>query len=367
MVAVALAVVAIWREWPRERLLIEVARPIVKMDAEKTSVCWRSTRQLLIVTTEQGASVADNGNGTPKWTAWKGYADLLDTTTHTRSRLTALTDLLKRTSVYSVGQPTSFELSPDGTWLLWDTFAFNYWLLPRAAHMDGTHYRKWDCYRDEDTFFLDSHSLVQMNMNPNVPMMVVRDLLNPKNDREYSKPEQAKAILARYAAEQPVFITVPQPGSDVVGTQTRANIEMYRTQDWLQRIHAEDNGGQGAPTPIQTWTLEFPMGAILQRAKVSPQQRAIFFDRAGSQLSPLLIWLHRMIPKFNPKPTINEALWVSHADGRGLREVGYVPAQPGVSGSPTDGLKDVQWLPDGKQVSFVYHGTLYVVPAVPGK
>jgi hypothetical protein len=176
MVAVALAVVAIWREWPRERLLIEVARPIVKMDAEKTSVCWRSTRQLLIVTTEQGA-----------------------------------------------------------------------------------------------------------------------------------------------------------------------------------------------PTPIQTWKLEFPMGAILQRAKVSPQQRAIFFDRAGSQLSPLLIWLHRMIPKFNPKPTINEALWVSHADGRGLREVGYVPAQPGVSGSPTDGLKDVQWLPDGKQVSFVYHGTLYVVPAVPGK
>ena len=34
-------------------------------------------------------------------------------------------------------------------------------------------------------------------------------------------------------------------------------------------------------------------------------------------------------------------------------------------GVPQNILEKVQWLPDGKQVSFIYQGTLYIVSAEP--
>jgi hypothetical protein len=42
--------------------------------------------------------------------------------------------------------------------------------------------------------------------------------------------------------------------------------------------------------------------------------------------------------------------------------LGHVPGQFDFVGRPNQ-LEQVQWLPDGKQISFIYHGTLYVVNA----
>lgn len=79
-----------------------------------------------------------------------------------------------------------------------------------------------------------------------------------------------------------------------------------------------------------------------------------------------LCWLsvHRLIPKFNPRPIYTESVWISRTDGHGMQELGHVPTHLDENGTPQDLLRDVRWLPDGRQISFVYEGTLYVMPAV---
>ena len=351
----ALVVVATWKVWPRERLLTEVARAIGQVKPQE-SWSWLTSDKLLVITTEQEG----HWTGSP---SWKGQVDQFNCGTHQRIPLPGLTRLFNHPDISPLGLPNSMELSPGHTWLIWNNHRTgDMYPFPAAAHLDGTHYREWGSDKDESGFFLDDQHYVQ-ETGDRAFSVVVRDLQNPKNDREDSTPEQAKAILARYAVKHPVFITMPEPDSDVRGTPSSTDIEVYRIQDRLQSVHAEGNEGQGAPTPIHTWKLKFPIVATLQHGEVSPQQQAIFFDRVTSQLSPLLVWLHRMIPKFNPKPTITEALWVSRSDGRGLREIGYVPAHLNEDGRPTDGLQNVRWLPDGKHISFIYHSTLYVVPA----
>jgi hypothetical protein len=56
-------------------------------------------------------------------------------------------------------------------------------------------------------------------------------------------------------------------------------------------------------------------------------------------------------------------LWVSDLDGRNLREIGHLALHPAAN-SDTDGPdpEDVQWLPDGKRLSFLYKQALWIVP-----
>lgn len=130
-VVLALAVVAIWKVWPRERLLTEVARPVVKVDVEKEQMCWKSDTQLLLLTTTGGRFPA---------TQWKGFVDLISSNTGVRTRLSGLTTLLNR-----IGDDPSIGsdgfTSPDGTWFLWRSGVETY--SPSLAHLDGTHYHQW--------------------------------------------------------------------------------------------------------------------------------------------------------------------------------------------------------------------------------
>lgn len=373
MVVVALIVVAIWKVWPRERLLMEVAHPIVKVepervdyaDAENEETYWLSASQLLIVTPDPKNADRDRQvqNGVYAQKTWQGSADMLDTSTHKKSHLTALTRLIQRTTVRPMWRPDSFEISPDGTWLRWQTYGgSDGWPCPRAAHLDGTHYREWTREkRGQESFFLDSQHLCQIRED--LPM-TVRDLLDPRQDREYAKPEKAQSVFMQYAAQHPTFLVLPDP--DIRGTSKADEIDVYHTQDRLRLIH-EGNEDPNGPQPIQKWQPQFPTDAHLQRARVSPQQKAVLFDRVEWRLPALLTWLHQIIPKFDPKPAPIEELWVSRADGRGLHEIGCVPAGFYSDGNPAYALEDVKWLPDGKQISFIYNATLYVVPAEPKK
>ena len=183
-----------------------VVHPVVKVDAGKQEVCWLSLNRLLMVTTKQETSMTTQSY-------WKGYAEELNIRTGVRTRLSGLTKQFNRTQKFPMMGPGRFEMSPDGTWLLWETPAWgDGWPCPHAAHLDGSHYRKWDRSRYEERFCLDSHHLVQLTEHD--PMMV-RDLLHPKKDREYPNAAQAKAILARYAAQQPSFLVAPYSSSEI--------------------------------------------------------------------------------------------------------------------------------------------------------
>ena len=46
-----------------------------------------------------------------------------------------------------------------------------------------------------------------------------------------------------------------------------------------------------------------------------------------------------------------------------MHKIGYVPLTQDPYGFLNSPLRDIRWLPDGRQVSFVYNGMLYVAPA----
>jgi len=369
LAVVALVVVAIWRLWSREHLLMEVARPIVKVDAENTSVCWLSDQQLLMVTNEVALGGGSHtGTSTPAH--WRGSVDLLNIATHNRSHLTALTNLFQREMTVPLTVPESLEASPDGTWLRWNTHAARGpWFMGRVARLDGTHYREWDRNRpneeakEEEDFFLDSDHLVQMADYG--PMMTVLDLQEPSRDKAIRELGQAEAVLAHYARRQSVFYPEPQSGDGYV------EVDTYRTQDRMKLILCASVESRGIPIPLRTRKVRLPTGAELCESQMSSQQW-IGYHVSVSRTPPLLSWLHRVIPKFTAKPTVTEELWVSGTDEGEMHKIGAVPIKMDASGKaddPANGseflITDMRWLPDGKQISFIYQGTLYVVPAEP--
>jgi len=377
MIAVALVVVTIWRAWPRERLLIEVARPIVKVepewsnysDPENEETYWLTSNQLLIVTPDQNNRDRDRhdlyGNYAQK--TWQGSADILNTKTHTRSHLSALTDLIERTTVRPMWRPDRFELSPDGTWIQWQTYSgSDGWPLPRAARLDGTHYREW--FRDkrgQENFFLDSRHICQIEANAQ-PSMKVRDLQSPNQDKKCSTPEQTDAVLAQYALHQPLYIDVP--AFDDEGASGEVEVDTYRMQARLQLRLSSWGRAHQSPKPLLVKKIVLPTGAKLRSGGISPQQQSLCFDLHMSRTPPLFDWLHRIIPAFAIRPAVTtETLWMSRTDGAGMHEIGYVPAPLDENGDQAQQIRHLEWLPDGKQISFIYRDTLYVVPAVPEK
>src|SRR5205085_698571 len=89
--------------------------------------------------------------------------------------------------------------------------------------------------------------------------------------------------------------------------------------------------------------------------------------------SPWRAWLHRLLPAFPLQERSVVSLWVSRADGREMREIGAldgtgieVPSASddgeGVVYFPILQALTLQWLPDGRGLSFVHHDMLYTVP-----
>ena len=267
MAVTALAIVAIWTLLPRERRLMEVARLIVKVapeirnysDPENEATYWLSASQLLIVSPDPKNADRDRQIqfGVYAQKTWEGSADILDTTTHTRSRLLALTQLIQRTTARPMWRPDSFEMSPDGSWLQWQTYGGgDGWPCPRAAHLDGTHYREWACdKRAQENFFLDTRHLCQIEARDHPPM-TVRDLLDPNLDRKCSNPEEASAVLAQYASRQPAYITVP--AFDDAGASGRIEVVTYRMQDRLHLRLSSWADNPKAPSRFRPGKLTCP-------------------------------------------------------------------------------------------------------------
>ena len=338
---------------------MDKARPVVAVNFARESAVWLSDDRLLIVSTDQevDSGLDQPGKFIPK--NWKGHADIFNRITGERTRQSGLTDRLNRTSVFPGREPSYFVVSPDGAWLLWECANWgDGWPLPRASRIDGSCYRTWDRTRYDESFFLDDRHYVQMTEWE--PMMVVRDLQDPTKDRKYLDASPTEAVLAQYAVRRPVRIVVADQDYSPAGS---VEIDSYRTVDRIRMILSLRDDGHNAPRPVRTHFVKLPEGARLVRADLSSQEQSICYQLQTVRTEPLLAWLHRIIPKIGVKPVLTEGLWISRADGQGMREIGHVDGWNDTHTESEDQLKDIQWLPSGKQVSFVYHNTLYIAPA----
>ncbi|MCW3096087.1 MAG: hypothetical protein JWL77_1705 [Chthonomonadaceae bacterium] len=353
-----LAVAGGWYAWPRERLLTDAAHSVAEIDNGPEQFAWISADQLVVVsTTQRGGENFENGDPIN----WHGSADLLNVTTRKRERLTAFTDLLNRTTTFPLVDVSDFEASPDGNWLLWQTYKHRDDLsAPRAAKLDGSHFRAWESNRYEETFFADSHHLCQLTSEG----AILRDLWNPEQDSGYLRPDQTPSLLAPFATQRPLFANIPY--SQRLASTGTVEIDRYRTEDRALLHFSWTDPKNKVPWPEQVVKLKLPAYAKLLVETVSPQQQSIVYHLNVSYTPPLLSWLHRMLPKFAVKTTETEELWVSRTDGQGMHKIGYLPFRPGDANAYTV-LEHLRWLPDGEQISFIHRGKLYVMSAKPDR
>ncbi len=361
LTAFALVVAVLWREWPRELLLTEVARPVVNVEPHE-SWYWLSDDQLLVMS-------VDREGRWPLLNTWQGHADLFDRKTHLRTLLPGLTTLLHRSDVSPQGAPSSFELSPGHTWLIWTNYRTpdNY-PFPAAAHLDGTHYREWGMDKSEESFFLDDRHFVQETGDADFSILV-RDLQDARNDKRYPRTApQAKALLASQTARQPYYLF-----ADRSGDETKASLELdaYRTEDTLPALFAYRYPQRKPPVPHHTTLVRLPVGAVLLNSEVSPQQGRVLYHLYIVRENSLAALLKRVSPKFVVKPAVTEEIWFSRANETQMHKIGEIlrPSDGYTASDAEDPnqLRNVEWLPDGKQISFIYHGMLYIVSAEPGQ
>ena len=345
--------------WPRERLLTAMARPLIPIDFDhyRDQFCWRSDHQLLLLTTQGDIAPVPHEDYLVQ-TVWHGSADLFDISTRARTHLPGLTNLLNRDSTFPVLTRDSL-MSPDGRWCLWRVFETSDFSSPRMAYLDGTHYHKWPGSPSQDDLFLDADHFLQMRDSN--PRMIVRELRDPVQAHRYRDGKQAEELFVRYAVQHPVYLAVPQPNGVIPGD--RAEIDTYRSQDRLPFLLSKSNPRRKAPKPIETRFVPLPESATFYRGQISPQQQSVLYDFRMLSTHPFLAWLHKAIPGIRVKPRVTEELWVSRADGQGMHEIGHISMQTEQNNDLREKLMHVDWLPNGKQISFVYRGMLYVVSA----
>jgi len=350
----ALFLAAYWVVSSRERRLMEVARPIKTVEASSEKYFWLSGHQLLLLDTQQEAGVSYDtyDNRTP--VSWQGFADLLDTTTHTQKRLTELTRLLNHTGV----KTDTFHLSPDGGTVMWqDTSRHEDGRISLCmARSDGTHYRHWTSSADDRAYYLDPRHILQISASE--PEVIVRDMADAAQDRKFACAQQARTIVAEDSAVHPIAIGVS--ASDAHGKRGCAEIGTYRTDEGMARMLAGEEPVSALMQPNRKQTVQLPAGATLQEGAASPELDAILYHLHRVHNSLLRTWLHRILPTSVVEALNTDELWISRTDGSALHEIGFLPIETSGGGTPTYSLTEVQWLPGGKQISFLYHDTLYV-------
>lgn len=338
--------------WPKPRLLLAHARSIAQVDPDWDEWSWVSSDELLLLTTDRKS---------PQTKGWRGEVTLLNITTGEKKPLPGLTALLTRDHISPSGAPGGFTLSPDRTWLVWHNESEYPESERGAAHLDGTHYRAWKQEEICDSFFADDSHWVECKVKPPHEVMF-RDLADKKGDRSYAfAAPEARDAISRHAAPEPLFVDSKQFGDE---PKNQCNLRIYRTEEKTAVMYGDTFERRYLPTPLQRYTITLPSDAELDHEDAGTGIGPIAYDLKISESQGLLGWLRRKIAHLKHDTQEAHALWVSQADGKGFHEIGRLPVYS-LAGSTDEKPEALQWLPRNRQISFVYHKTLYVVRAEP--
>jgi hypothetical protein len=360
----AILTAAIWLSWPRERLLMEIAHPVFRIDITinkqghpNEQVYWLASNRFLIITTEHEGDERSIGRFD-----WKGQVELFNTDTHSRTRLVGLTNLLNGPRPFSYSRPNNFALSPNGSRLYWSAYGmrrvgsrWSWWYGSTVSTLDGSEHRDWKELVQRPSYWMDDQHMVDLGFfwfEPDNPsqQLTVRDIRNSHGDRHIAlNSAEATSILASYGPNHPLVTSVNSSSND----------DLIITRKWFnsstgQIVHQLDTLIWPKDTQAAGWPDQ------------SPHQNSVALLWQHSETPLLMAWIHRVLPFVTIKPTNTEALWVTPAGSHQLREIGHVPLRTD-SDNVVEGdqLEQVMMLPDGKQISFVFKGMLYVVPVKP--
>jgi len=144
-------------------------------------------------------------------------------------------------------------------------------------------------------------------------------------------------------------ISQVSPSNPASLTKERIGIREYRVDETL-RLTRE-------------WSIAPPHGTAvgnIMRVKLSPHGEQIAWLVDSVQIDPGRAALQRLLPFLKAPPQVQQQLWISCLDGKGMRLVGQTLLKTR-SGNEVR-ITDLRWLPNGKRLSFSYEDALWTVP-----
>ena len=341
--------------YPRERLLTEIAHPVVAIDTSiiaehdpKETVYWLDTNRLLILTGDYDDPHRPQN--------WHGRAALYDVTTRIRRPLDSLTQLLNRPGLSLERGATDFELSPKGNWLRFQNHLNgpNFECVTVVLKIEGIQSRQWVPERIDLFFWVDDEHIAQLYVDSDggqYELLKVYDLSNPQRDQFVKQSSPAGvAAIAQYDYSHPlsqevIFFHDDTFYDDTVRAISRSFFDMGTRHVTIRtdKFRLPKNGR----------LIDWPNALHLSDTILHGQRTEV----------PMLVsWLHRLLPFVPANPVTTEELWLKRPGVEDVQELGHIPATVEVDNFFKSRLEQVQRLRDGKQVSFIFHGMLYVMP-----
>ena len=236
------------------------------------------------------------------------------------------------------------RLSRQHAWLLWTNWRAPAKFALMATALDGSGTVAWK-------ELVSSRSLTWM---PDGRHLVYTTVSNGWQAQILSldSPQVESVPLTGFNTNDRLSLQGFSPDGKAIGA---VNPGFYMAPNLKLDFARFDIGGK-ATMPIR-FAVKAPPGTFVGGATPSPQGDRLLWSCETVLISPVDELLQRFFPAYKAQRKPGHSWWVSCMDGSAMHEVGRTVNRN------DDGGIGLQWMPDGKQLSFVYKGQLYIAPA----
>ena len=334
---------AVWK-FPREQLLLKHA---VRREEAKDweAYHWISPHEVVYTTNERPHS--------------RGMFTRLDLATHQKTPLTAIN---RRIGPHDID---SWEISPDGSRLTWITHDGNNKKFLSVCRLDGSEYAQWpDKWRQAEAHWTpDSRQLLVFRaVNPPPPSKRQNGEADPVlfEDAVLRAPGETsggqplsfpKARLAEFKTESAYYVT-PDNGLVVDSTECTCHATQLELSAFTR---------QPLLTHVRHVTTDRPYSGHIVTHKLSPQGNRVAWSVQHEYVIPYTKLLRHYFPKIKDNKRAVIGMYVSDLDGTNMRDLGHVPVPAKDNDEDITEPGTLEWLPDGKTLSFTYKSALYTV------
>lgn len=339
---------------PQERPLLDIARPLkIEYDAEE-QIGWVSDHELLV----RHDGPADKKTYHDHILVAESYVfEIYDVEKRTKTLCNALTDWFNQQ--YS-NWNYQLTLSPDGKrLLLWQN------TMHRRGggilNLDGTGGRTWEYTYAGNigdwrlAWMSDSQrwSEVGTELGKDEPSQI----RIYRVDDVARKAFETKSLPSNITSSLNCWVVSPDRLLSADWEPFESDIESTTPPSAAQAVTISETLLAEKPVPAKTHEILLPKGYELHTMRISPNGDRIVWVLDQRYIPSFRLFLKRWFPRLEAKEEAYQSLWVSRTDGCAMRELGRVSVKPEVVSS----LEEVNWLPGGKRLAFVYENHLFTV------
>lgn len=312
--------------------------PLLKVGARCEGVYWLTSDKAIIISRNR-----DKPYNAPLEEEWRGKVELFNRGTGKIALLKGLTRVINSAAL----PPENFEMSPNGKWVTWWAWSTPTGYDATIARLNGKDCQYTHGNKHSTDYWVGGDTRVcQEQTDSEKASSSVLHVLNPNTAsfKEISvSSSEAKAIIKRVGKREKRVVTA-------LCTDNHIAIDVFKSEEF----HLS-NGNPS--TPSQNYQARLP-GKPYSDGEFQP-----IISPHGRKVACIVPYPVAFLKSGEPS-RFRISFFVCNADGTALSNKGYLHFSGLHEGRSAEAplRANFQWLPDGKNLSFTYKGTLYLLP-----